>query len=495
MCGAQSITISVKNASACRDSTVKFTAVALGVSSRHYQWQVNGAAVGADNAGYITDSLKNGDAINCLLTTATHSLVATSNTITMTMDTMPYVGMITGVDSEVCVGVTITLSDSVAGGVWTSSGIYTSVINGIVKGLQDGGSFEFNRFPASDTVRYTISNSCGTVGAKKAIQVNPLPDAYFTTYNPLIYTRALCVGGSLQVDYGVSSPWLHFTYGFAYDCYYGICGRSAGTDYVYNIMSNVCGTDSFGMWVTVLPGVNNGTMVISDTELCIGEKLLISELNTTGTPYWYLGDTNTILNYIGTTSISLTGAKAGVSTVCVRGFDQCGNWSASGFCRKIVVKQTPQAVTGPDHVWIDSVIQLSDSTQSGIWKSDSTEIAEVDAASGAVRGIREGQAVISYSGGNSCSTTYTVTVTEYKKETYADHASLFPNPAQNEVIFQQEQLVYATCIITDVAGRTIKTQRLQKGYTIINIEALERGTYYARAIGTGMKKTFEILKE
>jgi uncharacterized protein YjdB len=74
-------------------------------------------------------------------------------------------GTITGKDS-VCMGSVhvITLSDAVTGGVWTSSNIARATVNavtGVVTGVSTG----------IDTIKYTVSNSCGTHVAKFVLHV------------------------------------------------------------------------------------------------------------------------------------------------------------------------------------------------------------------------------------------------------------------------------------------------------------------------------------
>jgi len=73
-------------------------------------------------------------------------------------------GIISGADS-VCVGQTVTLSETVAGGIWSTSSFTISDISsaGEVRGLS----------PGMDTVVYTVSSSCGIVSAIFPFFVRP----------------------------------------------------------------------------------------------------------------------------------------------------------------------------------------------------------------------------------------------------------------------------------------------------------------------------------
>jgi hypothetical protein len=83
-------------------------------------------------------------------------------TIYVVVVSMPNAGVISGIDS-VCPGQTITLSETVVGGIWstTVAGITTISSAGVVSGLTTG----------FDTVTYTVTNLCGTATAQYVIKV------------------------------------------------------------------------------------------------------------------------------------------------------------------------------------------------------------------------------------------------------------------------------------------------------------------------------------
>jgi len=75
--------------------------------------------------------------------------------------TVPVAGPITGIDS-VCIDSTILLTDSFAGGIWSSSDVTRAVVTGgIVTGRSTG----------TDTIRYSIPNPCGNATAEKLVYI------------------------------------------------------------------------------------------------------------------------------------------------------------------------------------------------------------------------------------------------------------------------------------------------------------------------------------
>ncbi len=89
-----------------------------------------------------------------------------TTTQSMTVNPLPNAGVITG-SSTVCESASITLTDGVSGGTWSTSASSTASVSatGVVYGVAAG----------SATISYTVSNSCGTDVATRSITVNPLP--------------------------------------------------------------------------------------------------------------------------------------------------------------------------------------------------------------------------------------------------------------------------------------------------------------------------------
>jgi hypothetical protein len=80
------------------------------------------------------------------------------------IEVFPAAGNIVG-PSNLCVGKQIMLADSVQGGVWSSEPGNVTIVFGLVTGLS----------PGVETIKYSVTNSCGTDVAIRSILVNPVP--------------------------------------------------------------------------------------------------------------------------------------------------------------------------------------------------------------------------------------------------------------------------------------------------------------------------------
>jgi uncharacterized protein YjdB len=108
--------------------------------------------------------------------TISYTVSGCVRTVVVTVNPLPNAGSITG-PSTVVVGASITLSDAVSGGAWSTSSSTIAAVGstGVVTGMAVG----------SATISYSVSNGCGTAVATKAITVTataPSCDAVITTY-------------------------------------------------------------------------------------------------------------------------------------------------------------------------------------------------------------------------------------------------------------------------------------------------------------------------
>jgi uncharacterized protein YjdB len=102
-------------------------------------------------------------------------------TSVITVNALPFADTIAG-PTHVCIGSTISLSNSVTGGTWTSSDttiLKIDMTTGVATGFGAGTS----------AVTYTITNLCGTATAVRTVVVDPLADA-----GTIAGTLATCVG-------------------------------------------------------------------------------------------------------------------------------------------------------------------------------------------------------------------------------------------------------------------------------------------------------------
>ncbi|MBI5220071.1 MAG: hypothetical protein HY958_14180 [Bacteroidia bacterium] len=173
---AVSISASPSN-TICSGTSVTFTATpSNGGTTPVYQWQVNSSNVGTNSSTYSSSSLVNGDAVTCILTSNSGCATgnpATSNTITMTVNTMSTAP--TGINATVnpiCSGSSTTLS--VTGGS-LGTGATWHWYSGSCGGTSAGTGTGITVSPTS-TITYYVraEGTCNTTTcASQIITVNP----------------------------------------------------------------------------------------------------------------------------------------------------------------------------------------------------------------------------------------------------------------------------------------------------------------------------------
>lgn len=252
---AQTISISSGSGdTVCHGTLVTFTATATGSGTYGYSWTVNGAPVSTSSVTYNTPTLVNGDVISCALTNvAGDTTYATSNIITMTVDSLPVITPILGLDS-VCAGSTLQLYDSTHGGVWSSTNPLSATVDstGLVTGIAPavpGG-------PGPLRIVYKMTNGCGSDSVRFRIRVN-IPAG------PITGPAELCIDSvGLYRDTARGGIWSSSDVTIAdfISNFGAVQAYMAGTTSIYYALANACGTyaDTFALTV-----INCDTAVIS----------------------------------------------------------------------------------------------------------------------------------------------------------------------------------------------------------------------------------------
>ncbi len=109
------------------------------------------------------------------------------------VDPLPYAGVIKG-PAKLCAGETSTVSDSIAGGVWSSSDMRIAgvSINGTITAVA----------PGLVTLSYSYTNSCGTDVAGWSLMVRPVPVGAHITTHP---DAGMCTN-TLWQNFGADVP-------------------------------------------------------------------------------------------------------------------------------------------------------------------------------------------------------------------------------------------------------------------------------------------------
>lgn len=140
--------------------------ITLSASIAGGTWSATNANVSIASAGpdcKVTGELSGVSDVQYTLTNGCGSLSTTS---TVTIDPLPATGSLAGAD-KVCLGSTITMTASVAGGIWNSSYGKATVTAGAVTGVA----------PGNDIIRYTVFNSWCEATVTKVITVETFPGA------------------------------------------------------------------------------------------------------------------------------------------------------------------------------------------------------------------------------------------------------------------------------------------------------------------------------
>jgi len=316
------------------------------------------------------------------LDTISYSVTSECNTYTAThiiaIDTNANAGVVTG-PSEMCADSSITLSDLVTGGVWSSSISAVASVFPIITGTGVTG-----RSGGTTIISYSVTNACNTATAVHAVAVNPAPNAG-TISGPSI----LCADSTIVLsDLVTAGTWSSSNTGIATVSSGAIRAISAGTAIIsYSVASASCGTATVTKAITIeVPPSAGGISGLST--VCVASTTTLSDPTTGGV--WSSNNTG----IARVTSGVVTGISAGTATI---------SYSVTNICKtavalnNVTVNPLPNAgaITGPAALCADSTITLTDPAVSGAWRSGNTAIATV--SGGVVTGITAGTATISYS--------------------------------------------------------------------------------------------------
>ncbi len=278
----------------------------------------------------------------------------------------------------VCTGLTTTLSNSVAGGTWSSNDM-TIVSVGTGSGVATGVAV------GTATISYVLPGSCI---ATVVVTVSP-------TLSGIFGTQSVCAGSLTNLTDAVaggtwsSSNALVAAIGSAT----GIVSGVSGGTVVISYSTGSCASVSAIITVNALPSPISGAV-----SLCEGFATLLTDATTGGT--WSSG--NASVATIGTTGI-VNGLLAGTSVV---------SYVLATGCMvnvTVTVNPMPGAISGTQIVCVGSTTTLSDAVAGGAWTSSSPVIASVDAF-GNVTGNAAGTATISYTLAGGCHQITSVTV-------------------------------------------------------------------------------------
>ncbi len=324
---------------------------------------VTGVIVGQDTIRYISGN-------SCGTDTAS---------IIITINPLPDAGSISG-SSTVLTGTAITLTDTVAGGTWVSSitSIATVGSTGVVTGIA----------PGTDTISYSITNSCGIAIVRKIITVYILPNA-----GVIAGPANVCVGSVVTLtDTTTGGIWSSSNSTASVTGAGVVTGITAGIDTIIYTVTSDYGTAIASKIITINPMPDAGT-ISGVPSVCVGAAITLTESVTGGT--W--SSTSTIATV---SAGAVTGISAGVDTIKYAVTNMCGTATTSQI---ITVNPLPSvgSITGAALVLAGATITMANAVSGGVWGSISPSIATIS-SSGVVTGITPGTDTITYTVVNSC---------------------------------------------------------------------------------------------
>jgi uncharacterized protein YjdB/subtilisin-like proprotein convertase family protein len=385
--------------------------------------------------------------VNAGTANVTYTLPTTCRT-TANVTVNPLPGFTFG-NSEVCVGLTVTLTNGTSGGAWSSSDLTVATVapDGTVTGIAAG----------SANIMYTLSTGCAR---SFTIVVNPLPSDITGVFNVCPGTTALVTnsdaggawsssntavasinsGGTVT---GIAAGNVLITYTLPTTCITTkevtvnpLPNNSTGASSVCTGLTTIfSNTTPGGVWSTtdatkadvtpagVVSGIAPGTagivytlpatgcartktIVVNRTpdpifgvaEACPGFTSQLSSSPTNGT--WVSGSSNAIISAGGL----VTAVSAGNAEI---------TYTLPEGCRAtqtFVVHPLPAAITGNRNVCIGSTTLLENASSGGTWTSANSAIGTIDVNTGTVGGIAQGTTTITYTLPTTCSRTAVVTV-------------------------------------------------------------------------------------
>lgn len=166
----------------CAGTLKTFTATPTnGGSTPSYQWKVNGANVGTNSSTYSSSALTNAQIVTCVLTSNANcvsSATATSNAITMTINSLPSVS---ASNVSACAGNAVNLIGSPAGGSFSVSNPYTGPSTTYTYSFTNTNGCSATSTAASITMNNASVNTPQTVSAC---------NSYTWSVNGLTYTTS-----------------------------------------------------------------------------------------------------------------------------------------------------------------------------------------------------------------------------------------------------------------------------------------------------------------
>ncbi len=334
--------------------------------------------------------------------TSTNTCGTATDTQAITVNPLAVTGTITDTSRFVCAGFTLSLSNTVSTGSWSSSNTSVATVGstGLVSAVSGGVAI----------ISYSVTNGCGTRSDTQAIRVNPQPDAGAITGGFVV-----CEGQSLTLNNtAIGGAWSSTAPGVASISASGVVrGLAGGTTIVSYTVTNACNTAVDTQMITVnpLPVVS---ITAGATSVCAGTNITL----TNATPGGVWATSNAARATV--TGGVVAGLAAGTVIISYTLTNGCGAVSDTMLIT-VLAQPVTGTITGANSLCTGTNITLSGAAPGGTWSSSDNTVATV--AGGTVRGVAVGVAVITYTVTNSCNTAIDTQLVHVQLSPDAGHIS------------------------------------------------------------------------
>ena len=321
--------------------------------------------------------------------------------VTATVNALPTAGTISAAPNPVCSGSVITLSETgtpsglgtMASYSWSGPNSYTSSAS-----ASSVSPVSFSPTTTAASGYYSLTVTYPGTGCTSS----PVVSAYVTVNantTPVISgTLSSCVGGTSNLSATVASgTWTSTNTAIAtVDATLGIVyAVSAGSATIsYTTPCGAVGTASFT--VNTTPSAISGSSTMCNSSV-------ITLTDGVGSGSWTSTNTS-VASINSSTGVVTSGASTGATTISYT-IGSCGVAFAL-----TVSNTSPSSITGTTSVCVGQSVTLGNVTAGGTWSSSNTAIASVNASTGAVTGVSNGSAIISYSTGCGTAATQSETI-------------------------------------------------------------------------------------
>ncbi len=360
----------------------------------------------------------------------------------ITISPLPVAGTITGA-TTLCVGASTTLNASIAGGVWSSLIGFATTTDSVITGVSAG----------IDTIRYTVSNSCGSAIAIKRIIVNAI-----TAVDTISGPSSVCTGASITLTNATTGGTWSKTNAKANVSATGVVtGVTAGIDTIKYTPAGTCPMVATKE-ITVNQTPSAGT-ISGPTTLCVGAAATLHSSVPNGV--WSVVGTHTSL-----ADSVITGISAGSDTVRYTITTVCGYTSV---IKKITVSPLPYVapITGDSVLYVGEQTTLKDSTTGGIWSVKGTHA--IISSTGKLGALIAGQDTVKYTVTNGCGSSYArlpITILEPTDGGDITDIKLYPNPNNGKF----------TILLSSSLNEELSVVVANSAFQIINVTSVHTNT-------------------